>query len=109
MNQRIRKLAVIAGAAFGLLATSSTAQAAGTITGFVFDCDQNTKAVAIAADGTRHEVKVRRNCHYRIENLPAGTYELEFSRGKTLWIAEDDAVVDESKDAVVNTNNPAAR
>jgi hypothetical protein len=113
MNEGMRRLAVTI-ATIGLMTMSGAALAEkaagdGTITGFVFNCDQNTKAVAVAADETRYETKVRRNCHYRITNLPSGTYEIEFTQGKTTWIAEDDAVVEGAKEAVINTANPAAR
>lgn len=94
-------------AAIGLLTMSSAAiaETAGTISGFVFNMSvKKTKAVAIAADGTRHEVSVRRSGHYRIENLPPGNYELEFSQGDTMWF--DDAEVKSAQETVVNTTHP---
>lgn len=109
MNQRIRRLTVTMAAAVGLTAIATPALAAGTITGFVFNADQRTKVAAVAEDGTRHEAQVRRSGHFRIENVPAGTYVLEFTNGGTKWLSEEDAVVVDNKTAVVNTNNPKAQ
>lgn len=106
-KSNIRRLAVTIAAAIGLLAMSSAAiaETAGTISGFVFKLSvKKTKAAAIAADGTRYEVTVKRNGYYRINNLPPGTYELEFSQGETMWF--DGAEVKSAKETVVNTTNP---
>jgi hypothetical protein len=111
-NGKFRRVVVAAAASIGMLAMSSAAIAAaegpeGIIAGSIYGATGQTKVVAIAADGTRHEVKTDRKGRFRIKHLAPGTYDLEFSYGDTVWTGKS-VVVEDERITYYNTSDPDA-
>lgn len=79
----VGRMVIAAAASAGLLAASAPAMAKkegppGAIAGKVIYPWYRTRVVATAADGQSFQAKVKRNGSYRIDDLPDGTYSLEF-------------------------------
>lgn len=109
---RFRRVVVAATVSIGMFAISGAATAdgdtpRGIIAGLVWGSTAQTKVTAIAADGTRHEVRTDRKGRYRIRRLAPGTYDIEFSYGETMWKGKP-VVVENERVTYINTTDPDA-
>jgi hypothetical protein len=106
----LRRVFVATSVSLGLMAVSNAAiatedQPEGIIAGQVFAFSSRVTVTAIAADGTRREVKSDRKGRYRFKHLPPGKYDLEFSDGEKVWTGHS-IEVEDGKITYFNSSDP---
>jgi hypothetical protein len=109
--RKARRIIAAFGVSVSLMATSASATAGkrgpeGTIAGRVDYSWPTILVTATSENGKKHIAKTNRNGRYKIKHLPPGTYQIAFSDGDTTHWTGDDAIVEDRKTAVRDTENP---